>query len=107
MTTMPPSTSHPHTPYPTAPQIEEIFLLRSKRDTEGNVVRQHDFNSHLADDIEVVVTSQDDHLSGIYIGKDAFNKEVRGRIANCIDYTKEGTHEVVRVVGGMYILERS
>lgn len=69
-------TSNLLTPYPTAPQIEDIFLLHSKRDNEGNVVRQHDFNSHLADDIEVVVTSKEDHLSGTYTGKDAFNKEV-------------------------------
>ncbi|CAF9928979.1 MAG: hypothetical protein ALECFALPRED_004186 [Alectoria fallacina] len=68
-------TSNLLTPYPTAPQIEDIFLLHSKRDNEGNVVRQHDFNSHLADDIEVVVTSKEDHLSGTYTGKDAFNKE--------------------------------
>lgn len=100
-----PSIPHLLSPYPTAPQIEENFL-HSQRDHEGNVVRQHEFNSQLADNIEFVVTSQEDHLSGTYIGKDAFNKEVRGRIAYCINYTKEGTHEVVGVAGGIHILEQ-
>ncbi|MCJ1397114.1 hypothetical protein MMC11_000306 [Xylographa trunciseda] len=96
---MPSATNGSTTPYPTSHETEEIFLLRG-RTTDGKLTKQSAFDSHFADDAEIIVLGQDHLLKGSY-SKEDFKSEVQSRIAKIIDYSKPGgTYEVIRALGG-------
>ncbi|MCJ1377272.1 hypothetical protein MMC17_000364 [Xylographa soralifera] len=96
---MPMATNGSTTPYPTAYETEEIFLLRGKA-PDGKLTKQSAFDSHFTDDAEIIIMGQDHQLKGNH-SKEDFKTEVQARISKLIDYSKPGgAYEVIRVVGG-------